>query len=99
MRKRGKSDANQQQIIDDLRKLGFSVCDIHSLGHGIPDIIVGKDGKEKKYNIIFEIKNDKMPPNKQKLTDDEIKWNKKWKGQVNTVKNVTEILEILNKYN
>jgi len=52
MRQRAKVDANQKQIVNALRKCGYSVLHLHTLGKGAPDIVVGVSGM----NYLFEIK-------------------------------------------
>ena len=41
MRKRGRTDGNQSEIVKALRKLGYSVLVMSSMGGGAPDICVG----------------------------------------------------------
>lgn len=76
MRKHGRTDANQKRIVNELRSLGYSVSIIASLGHGIPDLIVGKFGK----NLLVELKDGDKPLSAQRLTPDEIKFSLTWKG-------------------
>ena len=40
-----KTDANQKQIISDLKKIGVSVLNLSRVGGGCPDILVGWQGK------------------------------------------------------
>ncbi len=39
----GKVDTNQADIVAALRAAGASVADMHELGHGYPDLLVGKN--------------------------------------------------------
>ena len=71
-----RSDNNQSSIMDDLRKMGYSVESTHTLGKGRPDIIVGKYG----FNFWIEIKNPEAAPADRKLTSDEQDWHAEWKG-------------------
>ena len=71
-----RSDNNQSSIMDDLRKMGYSVESTHTLGKGRPDIIVGKYG----FNFWIEIKNPEAAPADRKLTPDEKEWHEKWQG-------------------
>ena len=66
---------------------------LHELGKGAPDILVGFHGE----NFIFEIKDPDKPPSHRKLTGDEEKWHEKWRGQINTVLYVYDIVEIIKK--
>ncbi len=64
-----KSDRNQPEIVAELRKIGYLVQDLHRVGKGCPDILVGAHGQL----YLFEIKSDAG-----KLTDDEIEWHARW---------------------
>lgn len=89
MRLRAKPDANQKEIIEKLRKCrDISVRSIHSLGDGIPDILVGYRRK----NFIFEIKNTEYSG---KLTSLEQKFKDEWHGQLAKVFSEKEILEAI----
>ncbi len=59
-----KIDVNQVEIVNDLRKLGYSVGITSQLGSGFPDIIVASPRTG--HNYLFEIKTDNA-----KLTQDE----------------------------
>jgi hypothetical protein len=50
-----KQDANQGEIVEALEKLGCTVLDLSSDGHGCPDILVGFRGM----NYLAEIKQPK----------------------------------------
>ncbi len=91
MRKYGKIDANQKQIVSNLRRLGYSVYSTASLGDGFPDIIVGI----KNQNFLFEIKDGTQVKSKQKLTELEQKFFDSWKGQVSKIGSLEEILEVI----
>ena len=83
-----KSDANQQEIIDALRECGYSVVSIHRVGKGVPDILVGKHGK----NYLLEVKN---PEYSGELTDDEREFFASWRGQVDVVTTIEEALSMM----
>ena len=88
MRKQGRTDANQESIVEALRKIpGVSVAITSSLGNGFPDICVGHKGR----NFFFEIKTD----DKQKLTKDEIAFSWNWRGQWIMVSQLEQILHIV----
>ena len=80
------SDHNQARIVADLRKLGVSVCDIHSVGHGCPDIICGWRG----FTFAFEIKQPGAA-----LTPDETAWHAAWGGMVGIIHDAAEVIEIM----
>ena len=62
-----------------------------ALGDGFGDIVVGR----LKRNFLFEIKNPDGPPSDRKLTPDEIDFHMNWRGQVDKVETLAEILEIV----
>lgn len=83
-----KVDVNQPRIVAELRARGCSVQHIHEVGRGCPDILVGYQGA----NFVFEIKN---PEYDCKLTEDEERWHREWRGQVHTVTNTGEAWKII----
>ena len=72
-----------------LRAAGATVQHLHTVGHGCPDILVGIRGCE---NYLLEIKDGAKPPSKRRLTKDEARWHRRWRGQVDVVKDVDEAL-------
>ena len=89
---RAKVDANQAEIVADLRKLGASVQSLTTVGKGCPDIVVGYMG----VNLMVEIKDGSNPPSKRRLTQDEDKWHLEWVGQVAIVENTRQARALLN---
>ena len=93
-----KTDENQQKIMDELREIGFSVFDTHSLGRGFPDIIVGIGAWigacYQGDNYLFEIK---MPGKKNNLTKAERNFRDTWQGQVHVITCTEEALDIMEK--
>lgn len=79
MKYRAKVDANQKTIVKDLRDLGCTVALLHAVGKGVPDLLVGRDGK----NWLLEVKN--LKGRGRKLTDPQVEWHKVWRGSVLTV--------------
>ena len=47
-----KVDENQAAIVDCFRKLGFSVQCLHTVGKGVPDLLIAKAG----INYLVEVK-------------------------------------------
>lgn len=87
-RRAAKVDINQPAIVADIRDLGWSVQHLHTLGKGCPDIMVGAKGK----NYLFEIKN---PEYDGKLTEDEQDWHDDWRGQVDIVETIEDVLGVV----
>ena len=76
-RKWGKPDANHAAVVEALRKIGASVCDLKAVGGGCPDLVVGYKG----ICQFMEIKDSAKPPSKQKLTDLQLAWHAAWRGR------------------
>ncbi len=81
-----RSDANQLEIMDALRKAGATVHDTHGVGWGFPDIVVGYLG----LNFLMEIK---VPGGK--LDNKQRAWHSKWRGQAVVVHSEDEALAAL----
>ena len=91
MRYANRIDANQNQIVDAMRKVG-AVVRIISQGDGIPDLLVGYKG----YTILMEVKDGDKVPSARKLTEAEQKFFNDWQGGLLVVVNSSEeALEIL----
>jgi hypothetical protein len=88
MRYANRIDANQNAIVDALRKAGASVR-IISQGNGIPDLLVGF--RQRTY--LMEVKDGDKPPSARKLTVEEAKFFEDWRGgTLVIVNNVEEAL-------
>lgn len=94
MRKYGRVDANQTELVRELRLIGCSVVSTASLGNGFPDIVVGYRGS----NYLFEIKilEGVRNPKPAKLTTDEVEFMATWKGQVHVATCLYDILSVIN---
>ena len=93
MRYANRIDANQNQIVDALRKAG-AVVRIISQGDGIPDLLVGYRG----YTILMEVKDGEKVPSARKLTEAEQKFFDDWRGGMLVVINsVEEAIETLKR--
>jgi hypothetical protein len=91
MRRAARVDDNQQEIVAEFRMMGCSVLHTHQLGHGAPDLIIGKNGN----NILVEIKDGSQPLSKRALTDDEHKFHKEWRGRIEIVENIFDVAIIV----
>lgn len=78
MRRKGRIDANQPEVVEHLRAHGMSVCILSPMGKGIPDLLVGCRG----VNVLIELKDGSKRPSEQKLTTDEADWHRDWRGQI-----------------
>jgi hypothetical protein len=62
------------------------VFDLHTIGKGCPDILVGYHGK----NYLMEIKSADG-----RLTPDEQKFHNEWRGIIYTVRTIEQAIQIL----
>ena len=85
IRKRPRTDLNQPDIVDALRRAGRTVEILAYIGGGCPDLLVGYGGT----NYLLEIKRDE----KADVTSDEREWIQGWRGQVRVVWTIRQALE------
>jgi hypothetical protein len=86
-----RTDANQKEIVSQLRQLGVSVQHLHGVGDGCPDLLLGY----RKMNFLIELKDGKKIPSEKKLTNDEQRFFNTWKGQVHKCETLDEILIVI----
>lgn len=91
MRRAAKVDGNQTSIVEALRAAGATVCHLHTVGRGVPDLLVGYQGE----NYLLEVKDSRQPASKQKLTTDERIWHEEWEGQVDVVTDEVDALTVI----
>ena len=84
MRYNAKVDANQKQIVLGLRAAGCSVFVSHRVGHGFPDLVVGRGG----VTYLLEVKYTNC-----RLTKDEREFHENWLGHVSIVSNLDQALK------
>jgi hypothetical protein len=83
MRRAAKVDANQSEVVAEFRRLGAVVQPLHSVGQGVPDLLVGY----KLWNFLIEVKDGA----KAKLTPDQVEWHRLWRGQVDVIRSVEDV--------
>lgn len=81
-----RTDANQADIVQALRLAGCTVHSLHAVGHGCPDLLIGRGGE----NYLLEVKTDDGT-----LRWSQQQWIAKWRGQVAVVRSVEEALVVL----
>jgi hypothetical protein len=84
-----KRDANQAEIVAALFAAGCSVQDLHAVGGGCPDLLVGQNGE----TFLMEVKmwrNQRGDPNP--LTPCQKSWHRDWRGHVRVVTTPEEAL-------
>jgi len=84
-----KTDKNQASVVKALREYGADVYSLHTVGGGIPDLLVLYEG----HTLLFEVKDGAD----KKLTPLQIKLFANWKGghlyRVNSVQEAIEVLK------
>ena len=91
MRRAAKTDANQTEIVKALRDAGCSVLILSSVGGGCPDLLVSSAVYPHSLALL-EIKDGKRPPSERKLTKDQEKFHRNWKGPIYVVTSIPEAL-------
>lgn len=94
MRRAAKADANQLEIVQALRAVGCSVQSLATVGHGCPDLLVGRGGR----NFLLELKAGDNAPSRRRLTVWQVDWHQTWRGTVAVVQSVDEALEVVTQY-
>lgn len=85
-RRAARIDKNQPEIVRALRAVGASVCHLHTVGTGVPDIAVGYGG----VTYLLEIKSAEG-----ELTPAQVEWHDGWRGHVCVVSTIDEALEAI----
>ena len=88
--RRSRPDDNQTQVVKDLRKIGYSVLPVGQFALGF-DLIVGRAGR----NFLFELKDPDKFASQRKLTTAEKEFMKLWRGQIDVVTTVDEIISAI----
>lgn len=85
---------NQPEIVDALRKVGATVQLLHTVGQGVPDLLVGHRGQT--YLIEVKTLEGKRSPKAAPTTRDQDHWHYTWRGRpVAIVATVDEALEAI----
>ena len=75
---RRRVDANHKEVVDALRKAGYSVQSLAAIGHGCPDLLVARGGA----TFLVEVKDWGKSPSQRKLTTVEAAWHQEFRGSV-----------------
>ena len=93
MRLAARKDDNHNEISKAFECLGWSVLDIYQIPDSA-DILVGKW----KHNVVIEIKDGSKPPSKRKLTQGEISFRDRWRGDYRIVTCIQDVINIDREY-
>jgi len=86
VRKKGRVDATQPEIVSALRRAGCSVLVMSNLGGGAPDLLVARQNQL----TLMELKDGQAPPSKRRLTPDETEFHREWLSPIHIVGSVEE---------
>jgi hypothetical protein len=90
MRRAGRRDANEQEIIKAMRAEGAYVKQIND--EGLFDLLVSYRGE----TLLVEVKDGAKPPSARRLTDAEQKFHDEWPGSdLYIVNSVEEAIALL----
>jgi hypothetical protein len=96
MRRAARVDSNQYEIVQALRAIpDLSVSVTSRVGQGFPDLVVGYRGA----TFMFELKDPTKPKADQELTPEQRKFHANWKGQIQKVFSLKEIITTLTGWN
>lgn len=79
MRFRARVDVNHGELVAALRRMGYGVVSLASLGRGVPDLCVAIPGSP--ICLLMEVKR----PKSGRLTKDQVEWHYEWPGRVYVV--------------
>lgn len=85
-RRAAKVDANQPEIVKELRKRGWYVLIISQLKNCC-DVIISKGGR----TIAIEIKDGTKPKSAQRLSEGEKKFMDEWQGEYRIITSTDDI--------
>lgn len=95
MRRAAKIDANQNDIVEALRKEGATVQSLAAVGNGVPDLLIGFGG----VTVLMEVKDGSKAPSGRLLTPLQMDWHSKWNGGtlcvVNDVESALRVLKVI----
>jgi hypothetical protein len=85
--RRAKRDGNHTPIVQALRAAGRSVVELHTVGGGVPDLLVGWG---QRYMLFMEVKD---PEGRDRDEPTQVEFRRRWHGApVVVVRSVAEAL-------
>lgn len=92
-RRAHRTDGNQREIVEALRKIGATVRHTHMVGDGFPDLAVGYRGK----TLLLEVKDGSKPPSRQELTKEESAFFAGWEGHAAIVNSPEAAIRVVSE--
>lgn len=86
-----RADGNQPQIIEAMRSIGAVVQPLHTVGGGVPDLLVAFRNR----TLVVEVKDPTKPKADRQLTPAQVKWHAMWTGEKHVVETAEQAVEIL----
>jgi hypothetical protein len=90
MKYAAKADRNQPEIVSALRKIGAKVIPTHTVGQGMPDLVVAYGGR----TFLLEIKDGTKPPSARKLTPAQEEFHAAWTGEIHVVDSIEQAIAV-----
>lgn len=87
-----KVDTTQGAIVEIFRQMGCSIRSLHTVGEGVPDLLVGCCGK----NLLVECKSPPKISHRKKLTDDQLTFKEAWRGSILYITDPKDVPAIVN---
>lgn len=95
MRHASRIDANHGEIKKAFMQAGCSVQDLHKVGGGCPDLLVGVGST----NVLIEVK---VPERRKErrggLENNQVDFFNAWRGPKAVVYSVADVVELVNKF-
>lgn len=93
MRRIAKVDSNQASIVNIMRAVGAKVQPIHTLGNGVPDLLIAFRGQW----FVVEVKDGDKAASRRLLTPDEQRWHDEFNraAPVHVVNNADDALRAI----
>lgn len=91
MRYAARADRNQPEIVAAMRAIGAVVQPLHTVGSGVPDVLVSYKNR----TLVMEIKDPTKPKADRQLTPAQVKWHAMWTGEKHVVETAEQAVAIL----
>lgn len=88
-----RTDATQAAIVAALRAAGCSVQSLHTVGGGVPDLLVGRAGVN--YLLECKVYVGLRRPKMRRLRETQFAWHWAWVGQVAVVATIEEAFAVV----
>lgn len=86
-----RADGNQPEIVKALRAAGAVVQPLHTVGQGVPDLLVAFRNR----TFVMEVKDPTKPKSDRQLTPAQKKWHDMWTGEKHVVETIEQALAAL----